>query len=91
MLRINLSRQATKFLKRLPPKHDRQLAMKITALRDNPVPTDAIMLKGAASDYRRADIGEYRIIYRVVGDTLEVVVIGRRNDADVYKTLSRRI
>ena len=40
--------------------------------------------------YRRADIGEYRIIYRVAGDTLEVLLIGKRNDDEVYHRFSRR-
>ena len=39
--------------------------------------------------YRRADIGEYRIIYRVESDTLLIPLIGKRNDDDVYKRMKR--
>ena len=89
MLKIDLSRQTKKFLKRVQPKHGKQIARKIQELRRNPRPHDSWPLKGKASAYRRADVGEYRIVYRVEGDTLRVYVVGRRNDADVYRRLER--
>ncbi|MSO92236.1 MAG: type II toxin-antitoxin system RelE/ParE family toxin [Rhodospirillales bacterium] len=91
MLRIDLSRQAVKFLKRLPPKHGRQVATKIMELRDNPTPHDSIVMKGKASLYRRADVGEYRIVYRVVADTLSVIVVGNRNDSSIYRQIERKL
>jgi mRNA interferase RelE/StbE len=59
MLKINLSKQAQKFLGRLPPKQRRQVSGKIFQLAADPVPPDSKPLKGFP--YRRADIGEYRI------------------------------
>ena len=53
----------------------------------NPEPHDSKELKGYP--YRRADIGEYRIVYRVEGDVLKITVVGKRNDSDVYKKLAR--
>jgi len=88
MLRVNPSRQAQKFLRSLPPKQARQLTNKIVALRHDPQPPDAKQLRG--HPYWRADAGEYRIIYRVEGDTLVVPLIGKLNDADVYRRLRRR-
>ena len=44
-----------------------------------------------AAVFRRADIGEYRIICHVAGETLKVVLNGRRNDADVYRRLERKL
>ena len=64
MLNVNLSRQASKFLKKLPAKQARQIATKIMELRTNPNVHDSIQLKGYP-EYRRTDIGEYRIIYNV--------------------------
>ena len=40
-------------------------------------------------DIHRVDSGEYRIIYKVIGETLYVPLVGRRNDDDVYKRLKR--
>jgi mRNA interferase RelE/StbE len=45
------------------------------------------LLKGYP--YRRVDCGEYRIVYQVQDDDLQVLIIGKRNDDDVYKKLSR--
>ena len=47
-------------MRKLPPKHRRQIAEKIVSLRHEPLPPDSEQLKGL--DYRRADIGEYRVI-----------------------------
>lgn len=94
MLKIDPSRQARKFLEELRtanPKHARQIAHKIQALRENPEPPDTISMQGKASAYRRADVGEYRIVYRVEGDTLKLAVLGKRNDADIYRQLGRKL
>ena len=34
--------------------------------------------------YRRVDQGEYRIVYFFDEDTVTIVVVGKRNDDDVY-------
>ena len=91
MLKLNLSKRSGKFLDKLPPKQFRQIDTKIKALLIDPAPPDSSLLKGQASVYRRADIGEYRIVYRVNGDTLEVILIGKRNDDEVYKALKRML
>ena len=87
MLKINLSRQAAKRLKRLPDKHAKQVATKITEWLSNPYPQDSLRLKGYP--YHRADIGEYRIVYYVEEQTLEILLIDKRNDDEVYKQLKR--
>lgn len=89
MLKIDILRAAARALKRLPPKHQRQVARKIYALREDPAPPDSKRLKGTASAYRRADAGEYRIIYRVDDDTLRVFLVGKRNDMSVYRQFAR--
>jgi len=89
MLKVDISRQAGKFLQSLPPRQARQVAIKIMQLRENPVPHDSIRMKGMAQGYRRTDIGEYRIVYRFTDEHLKVVVAGKRNDADVYRKLKR--
>ncbi len=88
MLKVNLSRQTAKLLKKLSTKHARQIATKITALRSNPYPHDSLKLKGYS--FYRTDIGEYRIVYEVEEETLEILLIGKRNDDEVYKQLKRK-
>ena len=44
MLRVNLSRQSAKFIRKLTTKHARQVAAKITQLRSNPYPQDSLKL-----------------------------------------------
>jgi mRNA interferase RelE/StbE len=39
--------------------------------------------------YFRITVGEYRVIYRTHGDTVHVVVVGSRNDDDVYRKFDR--
>ena len=90
MLKVDPSRQAAKFLKGLPPKQARQLARKITELRQDPQPPDSRLLHGKHASFRRADAGEYRLVYRVEGDTLYLFVVGKRNDDAVYRLLERR-
>lgn len=71
----------------LSPKQFKQVARKILSLMEEPRPVDSINLAGYS--YRRADIGEYRIIYRVENDLLKVALVGKRNDDEVYKKLKR--
>lgn len=89
MLRIDLRRDVRKFVAALPPKHARQVARKILGLAENPEPHDSIVLKGKSAAFRRADVGEYRIVYRVEGETLKVVLVGKRNDSEIYRRLKR--
>lgn len=89
MLKIEISKRADKFIDSLPAKQKRQITEKILELRINPEPHDSIQLRGF-EPYRRASVGEYRVIYAVSNHVLLVIIlIGRRNDDDVYKQLRR--
>jgi len=87
MLSLDLGNRSRRFLAKLPPKQAGQIDRKVSALQENPFPQDFKPIKG--STYYRADIGEYRIIYKIIGETLSVPLIGKRNDDDVYKRLKR--
>ncbi len=88
MRRVNLSKQARKFLPTVPPKHGRQLEAKIRQLMVDPHPPDSKLLKG--HDYWRATSGEYRIVYEYDDAELRVLAVGKRNDDEVYRQLRRR-
>jgi mRNA interferase RelE/StbE len=55
----------------------------------NPEPTDSIQMQGYP--FRRVDIGEYRIVYRIEDDCLNVACVGKRNDDEVYRILKRKL
>ena len=78
------------FLKGLQPKIAAQIAKKVLALNVDPLPADSKHLSGYPG-YYRVDSGEYRIVYRFNpnDDLVEVILIGKRNDDDVYKRLER--
>ena len=86
--KIDLTKVAGKFLQKLPAKQFRQIVTTIFRLREHPDPHDAKQLVGFP-EYLRVDIGEYRIVYRIDGDTIKICVIGKRNDGDVYRRFKR--
>ncbi len=88
MLKLDLSRDACGFIQTLNPKQYRQVVGTVFRLLQNPEPQDSSALIGYP--YRRVDIGEYRIIYNVDGDVLNVFLIGKRHADEIYRTLRRR-
>ncbi|MHC0062010.1 type II toxin-antitoxin system RelE family toxin [Nostoc sp. UIC 10890] len=68
----------------------RRFAKKVLTLNVEPLPADSEQLSGYQGLYR-VDSGEYRIIYRYFPDRdlIEVILVGRHNDDDVYKKLKR--
>lgn len=74
----------------LQPKIAAQIAKKVLSLNVNPLPSDSKVLSGYTG-YYRVDSGEYRIVYRFNPneDLVEVILVGKRNDDQVYKQLRR--
>ena len=89
MLILKLEHRVDKFLARVHPKYGRQIVQKMQLLRSNPRPNDSKQLHGYSFIYFRTDSGEYRIIYRFTEEILYIVLIGKRNDDEVYKQLNR--
>lgn len=79
------------FLKNLQPKIAAQIAKKVLSLGVEPFPQDTKSLNGYPG-YFRVDSGEYRIIYQHVKqtDTVEILLIGKRNDDEIYKELRNK-
>ncbi len=78
------------FLKGLQPKIAGQIAKKVLALNVDPLPNDSKQLIGYPG-YYRVDSGEYRIVYNFNPDEdlVEIILVGKRNDDEVYKKLER--
>jgi mRNA interferase RelE/StbE len=88
MRTIRLSRQAGAFLNQLPAKHARQIADRLHHLAEDAEAIPSELLKGYAP-MRRLRAGEYRIVFVVAGDAVEIRLIGKRNDDEIYKMLER--
>ena len=90
MYKLDITYDALNFTKSLPPKQFKQIFTAIMDLLKNPRPHDSSKLKGYPDLYRK-DVGEYRIIYKFDDETVYVLLIGKRNDDDVYKRLARKL
>jgi mRNA interferase RelE/StbE len=90
MRQLDLSKNAADFLETLAAKQYRQVVSAMLDLLGNHAPHDARPLKGYP-DVLRVDVGEYRIVYRVTQTTVIVLLIGKRNDDEVYKLLKRKM
>ena len=90
MVLLDLKPRAVKFIKTLPPKHKPQIKNYILSLQKNPTPQDVRPLIGYAP-YMRADVGEYRIVYKhePKKNLITVVVVGKRNDGAIYRIAKR--
>lgn len=88
MYKLDITKAVDRFLKKLQPKQFRQVVQTILKLRVDPTPHDSEQLIGSP-EYRRVDIGEFRIIYRVEGDIVKVAVAGKRNDDEVYRRFEK--
>ena len=86
---LEITDSARKFLSKLPPKKSKQVTSKVFALLKEPYPTDCKHLS-LHPGYRRVDIGEYRICYKIQDSVVKIAVVGKRNDDSVYKKLKRK-
>lgn len=77
-------------LRAVPAKHAKQIAGRIRDLAGDPESGQTTELKGYAP-LRRLKSGEYRVIYEISGDMLNILVIGKRNDDEVYQILKRQL
>ena len=89
MRKLDITKSVGKFIRKLPPKQYRQVVSTILDLRENPSPHDSEQLTGYP-EYKRVDIGEYRIVYRFDKETVYVAVVGKRNDDEVYKRFKQK-
>lgn len=75
---------AEKQIASLPGNIQKQIDKKILALGDTPFPAGFKKLKGSEG-YCRIKSGDYRIIYRVEGGKLVVIVVRVGNRKEIYK------
>jgi mRNA interferase RelE/StbE len=80
------------FIAGLPPKHAVQIVKRALRLSEDPFPPDSIELVGHPG-VRRVDSGEYRIVYEYLAEheTVAFLIVGKRNDDEVYRRLRRML
>jgi mRNA interferase RelE/StbE len=89
--KLDLTKDALKFIEKLEPKHFKQVVNKVLSLLENPQPNDSKKLIGY-DDYFRVSVGEYRVIYRIDKEEIvKIALIGKRNDDEVYKQFQRKM
>lgn len=87
MYSLMVDKRALTAMRNLTPKVYRKIANKIFQLQFDPCPPDSKKIEGGL----RVDSGEYRIYYEVNDDEgqIAVLLIGKRNDDEVYRRLKR--
>jgi len=88
MRRIDLSKQAIGFLRDLGDKQARRIAEKLAQLKEDAEAPPSEQLRGYAP-MRRLRAGEYRVVFTIEDDLIKIVLIGKRNDDEIYKLLER--
>lgn len=86
---LGLSNALLKSLADLPSKHFKQVVSRVLGLVNDPQPPDSKKLQGY-ENLMRVDSGEYRIIYSFTEEVVDIVLIGKRNDDEVYRQLERK-
>jgi mRNA interferase RelE/StbE len=88
MRKLVLNKAVIKELEGLPVRQYRQVVSAILDLLAEPWPHSSKALEG--TPHRRLAIGEYRVVYRADEEAVHLVVAGKRNDDEVYRSVSVR-
>jgi mRNA interferase RelE/StbE len=84
MYRVEFTRRAERELRELIPDIQTRVAEAVKRLEQNPRPPGCKKLHGEKSLWR-VRVGDFRIVYRVHDDVLQVLVIKIGNRKDVYQ------
>ena len=88
MRKLVLNKPVLKEWDDLPAKQYRQVVSAVIDLLADPCPHYSKALEG--TPYRRLAIGEYRVVYRADEESVHIVVAGKRNDDEVYRSLRQK-
>ena len=85
-MRYNLefTSSASREFKALDPHLQRRISKKITGLCDEPFPSGSKKLKGQI-DHFRIRIGDYRVVYRIDGKRVVIVIVRIGHRKEVYR------
>jgi len=89
MLEIRFSPEAQKEIHKIPIPDARMIVSKIDALAEFPYKVSSRQLEWYAP-LRRIRAWNYRVVYFIERNTLEIYLIWKRNDDEIYKKLRRK-
>lgn len=84
---IQISKSASKQIKKLPSEIQERIQVKIDSLAVEPRPDGIKKLKGRENGYR-IRVGDYRIVYDIFDDVLLITVVEVGHRSSVYKDKS---
>jgi len=81
---LEFTASATREFRDLDRQLQRRITEKVTALCADPFPAGSKKLKGQA-DHFRIRVGDYRVIYRIDGKRVVIVVVRIGHRREVYR------
>lgn len=90
MSELSYAKDVLKMIEDLPPKQFKQVIFQVLSLANQPYPSDCKKLQGYEGLYR-IDCGEFRVVYRPQAECVKILLIGKRNDNEIYKELKRKM
>jgi len=85
MYKIVFAKKSLKSLNKIPEKEAKKILRVLFKLKENPFPKGCAKLSGR--DYYRIRIGDYRAVYKVIGNELKILIIRIGHRKEVYKYL----
>ncbi len=81
---LDFSNSAASEFKKLPKELQLRISYKIESLKETPFPSGVQKIMGAEDTYR-IRIGDYRVVYFIKGDFIEIMRVKHRKE--VYRKL----
>ena len=85
MYKIEIHKEANKFLNSLTPELNSHILKRLEELKINPFPQGVVRVKGYQEPIFRIRIGKYRALYFVDNKTLTVYIIKIDKRGNVYE------
>lgn len=83
-MRLVFSKQALKALRRMQPRQARLIRARLARLAEDPAAPELDVRRLVGRDGYRIRVGDWRVIYAIGGETINVAFIAPRGD--VYKS-----
>ena len=77
---VNLAKSAAKDLMKIPVNSRRTILTKIAAYADDPVGQSNNVKQLSGSSDHRLRVGDYRVVFYLTAETMEIVKIGPRGN-----------